>query len=224
MIIKKKEFNNAHANPNRIFERELIYDITNKDKQLEKLEQRIQRNRIIELGIIVLVVLILGLAGYLYYRRAKAHKVKIAQWHKERKQDKDTMTDIAIYFHELKSVVTQVSSTLHEVGRTLPETEKRGIQQCCLQLNDIVSENKALLNSFTDARYGDFIQKLSLLYPDLSDSEKRICAMLLVGFSSKDIANVLNCSDRSLNNSRSKIRKKLNIPEKESILHFLKSL
>lgn len=214
----------AHANPNRIFERELIYDITNKDKQLEKLEQRIQRNRIIELGIIVLVALILGLAGYLYYRRIKAHKAKMAQWHKERKQDKDTMTDIAIYFHELKSVVTKVSSTLHNIGRTLPDNEKRNIQQCCLQLNDIVSENKALLNSFTDARYSDFIQKISLLYPDLSDSEKRICAMLLVGFSSKDIANVLNCSDRSLNNSRSKIRKKLSIPEKESILHFLKSL
>lgn len=214
----------THANPNRIFERELMYDITNKDKQLEKLKQRIQQNRIIELSVIIIVILILSLVGYLYYLRVKAHKAKMAQWHKERKQDKDTMTDIAIYFHELKSVIGQVSSTLHNIGRTLPDNEKRNIQQCCLQLNDIVSENKALLNSFTDARYSDFIQKISLLYPDLSDSEKRICAMLLVGFSSKDIANVLNCSDRSLNNSRSKIRKKLSIPEKESILHFLKSL
>lgn len=214
----------THANPNRISEKEFIYDITNKDKQLEKLELRIWQNRIIGLSITAIVILILGLIGYLYYQRAKTHKAKMAQWHKERKQDKDTMTDIAIYFHELKSVVGSVSQTLHEVGRTLSDNEKRKIQQCCLQLNDIVSENKALLNSFTDARYNDFIQRLSVSYPDLSDTEKRICAMLLVGFSSKDIANVLNCSDRSLNNSRSKIRKKLNIPEKESILQFLKSL
>ncbi len=213
-----------HANPNRISEKELIYDITNKDKQLEKLELRIWQNRIIVLSITVIVILLLGFATYLYYHHAKIQKAKMAQWHQERKQDKNTMTDIAIYFHELKTVVRQVSQTLHEAGRTLPDNEKRSIQQCCLQLNDIVSENKALLNSFTDARYSDFIRQLSAAYPELSNTEKRICAMLLVGFSSKDIANVLNCSDRSLNNSRSKIRKKLHIPEKESILQFLKSL
>lgn len=48
--------------------------------------------------------------------------------------------------------------------------------------------------------------------------------MLSSNFSSKEIASVLNCSDRSLNNTRSRIRKKLGIPEGSSLSDFLKNL
>lgn len=48
--------------------------------------------------------------------------------------------------------------------------------------------------------------------------------MLLINFSTKEITNVLNLSERSINNIRSKIRKKMSIPDYMSISDFLKNV
>ena len=60
--------------------------------------------------------------------------------------------------------------------------------------------------------------------PDLSDSEKRICTMLLIDYTTKEISDVLNISEKSINNIRSKIRKKMDVPENFSISQFLKNI
>ena len=75
-----------------------------------------------------------------------------------------------------------------------------------------------------EVEYGDVHKKISKRYPNLSATEKRVCAMLSSDFSTKEIASVLNCSDRSLNNTRSRIRKKLGIQEGANLSEFLKNI
>lgn len=209
----------------RIAEKELMYDIAKRDQYLEKLEAKILRNRFLTLGVALVALLLIGFWYYRYRMKIKNHAKQAEMWFRDRKKDNETMTDIAIYFHELRTVVLQVVDNLRNMAtHASSETDKKALKANYNQLIEIVSENKTLLNNFSDARYGEFLQKLSRDYPVLSDSEKRICAMLLVGFTSKDIASVLNCTDRSLNNNRSKIRKKLGIPPEKTILEFLKTL
>ncbi|MCM1041123.1 MAG: LuxR C-terminal-related transcriptional regulator [Bacteroides sp.] len=209
----------------RIAEKELMYDIAKRDQYLERLEARMLRNRILTVGFIIIFLLLIGFWYYRYRMKIRNHAKQAEMWFRERKKDNETMTDIAIYFHELRTVIMQVVDSLRNMAtHTSSETDKKALKSNYNQLIEIVSENKTLLNNFSDARYGEFLQKLSRDYPELSDSEKRICAMLLVGFTSKDIASVLNCTDRSLNNNRSKIRKKLGIPPEKTILEFLKTL
>ncbi|MCM1532497.1 MAG: LuxR C-terminal-related transcriptional regulator [Bacteroides sp.] len=209
----------------RIAEKELMHDIAKRDQYLEKLEARMLRNRVLTVGFVIIFLLLIGFWYYRYRMKIRNHAKQAEMWFRERKKDNETMTDIAIYFHELRTVVMQVVDSLRNMAtHAASETDKKVLKANYNQLIEIVSENKTLLNNFSDARYGEFLQKLSRDYPELSDSEKRICAMLLVGFTSKDIASVLNCTDRSLNNNRSKIRKKLGIPPEKTILEFLKTL
>lgn len=125
----------------------------------------------------------------------------------------------------MRSIVNDVMENLQKIeSNVTTDKEKKNIRKLIIQLNESFSDNsKAQIYNFIDDNYSDFIQRLTLKYPDLVVSEKRICAMLLINFSTKEITNVLNLSERSINNIRSKIRKKMSIPDYMSISDFLKN-
>lgn len=65
---------------------------------------------------------------------------------------------------------------------------------------------------FNDA-HPDFQKKLLEQYPILSQTELKICTLLKVGLTSREIANMLALSIRSVENHRFRIRKKLDISD-----------
>jgi DNA-binding NarL/FixJ family response regulator len=54
----------------------------------------------------------------------------------------------------------------------------------------------------------EFFNQLKQKYPDLTPGELKICAFVRLNLSSKEIANLTNKSLRSVENSRTTIRKK----------------
>ena len=69
-----------------------------------------------------------------------------------------------------------------------------------------------------------FMRKLMEFFPELSITEKRVCALLRIYMSSKDIASLLNLSIRTVEDHRNNIRKKLNLTSKENLSEFLSKL
>lgn len=126
----------------------------------------------------------------------------------------------------MRSIVNEAVGDLQKIETSVEsEREKKAIRKLHQQLDESFSDNsKAQIYHFIDDNYSDFIERISRKYPDLLVSEKRICAMLLINFSTKEIAKVLNMSEQSVNNIRSKIRKKLGISESISISIFLKNI
>ena len=55
-----------------------------------------------------------------------------------------------------------------------------------------------------------FLDLLSTRHPDLTKSEKRICAFMLINLSTKEIAELLDRSPRTVDVTKYNIRKKLN--------------
>ena len=70
----------------------------------------------------------------------------------------------------------------------------------------------------------DFMAKLSRLFPSVSPTEIRICALLKANFSSKEIASLLSLSEHTIATHRYSIRKKLGIGNRASITTYLNSL
>ena len=60
-------------------------------------------------------------------------------------------------------------------------------------------------------------------YPKLSISEQKHCAYVAVNLKSKEVATILNLSPRSVETTRYRIKKKLNLKEK-SLVEFLKTI
>lgn len=72
--------------------------------------------------------------------------------------------------------------------------------------------------------YTDFYNKLKEIAPSLSASELILCALIKLNYSSKDIALLSNRSLRTIENSRSIVRKKIQLDSNENLQTFLMSI
>lgn len=72
-----------------------------------------------------------------------------------------------------------------------------------------------------DLVYENYLKRLGEMYPDLTTSDKKLCAYLKMDLSSKDIAPLLNTSIRGVETNRYRLRKKLNLERDINLSEFL---
>lgn len=72
--------------------------------------------------------------------------------------------------------------------------------------------------------YPTFFENLSKQFPQLSPKEHQLCAMLKLDLSSKQIADIVYISERSVETNRYRIRKKLGINTSVNLKTFLNAL
>lgn len=72
-----------------------------------------------------------------------------------------------------------------------------------------------------DLVYENYLKRLSEKYPALTVSDKKLCAYLKMNLNSKEIAPLLNMSYRSVEMSRYRLRKKLNLDRETNLTDFL---
>lgn len=82
---------------------------------------------------------------------------------------------------------------------------------------------EALENQFNQI-HRDFIKKLSLQYPALTPAELKVCSLIKLNLSTKEIARLLCISNRSAENHRYHIRQKLALPADINLTTFFASL
>ena len=66
-----------------------------------------------------------------------------------------------------------------------------------------------------------FYDRLDEISSGMTQRQKRLCAMLYIGLSTKEISSITFREVRSIESARNRLRKKLNIPEEETIQEFL---
>ena len=72
--------------------------------------------------------------------------------------------------------------------------------------------------------YDNFMQKIIDHFPDLKMGDRKLCAYLKMGLSSKEMAALLNTSVRSIETARYRLRKKLNMEQGENLTDFIQTL
>lgn len=65
-----------------------------------------------------------------------------------------------------------------------------------------------------------FFKKLKENYPQLTSNDLKLCACLRLNLDSKDIASFMNITVRAVENSRSRLRKKIDLPSDKSLIDF----
>ncbi len=68
------------------------------------------------------------------------------------------------------------------------------------------------------------LNELSRRHPTLTPTERRVCALIRHGLSTKDIARLLGTEARSIEKYRQRIRKKLNLSASDNLSTYLSSL
>lgn len=67
----------------------------------------------------------------------------------------------------------------------------------------------------------NFYANLKSKYPDIGPSDMKLCALLKLGFSSKQIAEILSLSSASVRTARYRLRKKFSIQREVNLLDFI---
>lgn len=77
--------------------------------------------------------------------------------------------------------------------------------------------------AFNNADSG-FLKKVKTLHPSLSPNDLKLCAYLRLNLSSKEIAQLLNISPRSVEIKRYRLRKKLDLKHEDNLVNYILEL
>jgi tetratricopeptide (TPR) repeat protein len=211
------------------FEFKEKYESEKKEKEIVTLSKK-QLNY--QYFISVLIVCVLLLLVILQGWRNK-HKLVLLEKQKQELNRKLLKDVIENKEKELTSQVTLLAQMQQQVDDLIQKTSKilsdNSSEQ--VKLKKIESLLKAdpihtLKNDFDirlTSNNEDFFSLLLHKYPDLSPAELKLCAYLRLNPSTKDLALITNRSMRTIESTRTNIRKKMNLTSHENLVTQLLS-
>jgi inorganic phosphate transporter, PiT family len=138
---------------------------------------------------------------------------------------------------ELNTVLLNISehksfleNIINEINQLIgsPDIGKRDtkLKDLILLLKQRMSFTKEIdeLYHQIEAAHQNFRMNLLERYPNLTEHEQRLAILIRLGFASKEIATLMNISPKSAEIARYRLRKKLQLMERENLTLFLKSL
>lgn len=139
------------------------------------------------------------------------------------------MANLMINFSRKNEILMSIKQELYKVIAEMKGESFSKTKRMLLTLNgriDLNIESDDALKRFEeqfDLVHNNFIRRLSEKHPDLSVSERTMCAYLKMNLTSKEMAPLLNLSLRGVETLRYRLRKKLDLEREESLTDYLKT-
>jgi len=114
-----------------------------------------------------------------------------------------------------------------KIDKIKEETDSDNRNEQLKDLSKFINQNlntdkdKETFNIHVEEESHEFFTRLNLLHSGLTQNEKRLCALVRLGFSSKEIASILNISPKSVEMNRYRLRKKLNVPSSQNLNDYI---
>ncbi len=220
-------------NSSRIAELQIVHETEQKALEIEQLKQR-QRVRQLRMMIVIagsgLVFMLLLIAILYVSRHQKLIRHKYVMRHlrveAELEANRRELTGKALSLAKSDQLLTKLKNDLQTM---LIKTDGGSCEDirsalCMLQSKD----NSRQLWAEFETRFNElnegFITRLSSRHPCLSPSEIRLCAMLRLHLSTKDIAEMIKRSTRTIEHTRTSIRKKMKLQPCDNLVQHLLSI
>lgn len=123
-------------------------------------------------------------------------------------------------------VKLQISQNLIDELENLPKAEKElqpALNALITRLKGqvMVEEKLEVLQRDMDRINAEFYERLKNKFPDLSKTERELCAFIKLNLSNKDIAELRKTTVNTINVTRSRLRKKLGLERDEELESFI---
>ncbi|WP_299548312.1 hypothetical protein [Seonamhaeicola sp.] len=198
-------------------------------KQLEQ-EEKIRNLQIIILMVSVVFVVVIAFI-YVKHLRTKHRAEKELIRKNQELENKKTQELLELKNKELAASALQLIEK-EEFLKTLKskvrgKDEKIKVHEVNKVLRSISVSNNQNWEEFK-LRFIDvnkeFYNKMFAKYPNLSQGDQKICALIKLNFSSKEMSRLLGISVESVHTSRHRIRKKMNLPRSINLEDYINSL
>lgn len=150
--------------------------------------------------------------------KEQEHILKLEIEHKNRE-----MTSIALALAQENEFKENLVKELEEYKQNLSQkTELRRINEIINSLRQSMS-NKSWeeFRTYFGNVYSEFYDNIESEYPFLSQNDKRLCAMIKLGLSTKEISLLTYREVKSVESARNRLRKKFGLDPKENLAQFL---
>jgi hypothetical protein len=205
-------------------------EIKMKKREIE--EQKQKNSRIVFISIIV--ILILGFAtAYFLSRKVFLDKQMIIA----NQNQKIALSDLEHKKRELASISTNIVQENEQISNILKDlkyyTSLLKLDKDKSIFNPLIQSVKRLLTEkrkedlYSDqfnAAYPGYFEYLTRTYKDLTTSDLKLCTFLRMNLNTKEIADIMGLSVRSVESRRYRLRKKIQLSKDEDLVSKLISL
>lgn len=203
--------------------------ITQKEAEMNVKIQK-ERDQKLMMAMGGVFMLVLGILFYLNRRK----KQLLEKEHLEQEKQKLAF-DLELKSKELLaesvkslSVLNTKNEIYEDLSTVVSELPGAHQQKFSKLLQDLRStKEQSVLDEFETrflGVYEDFYKKIKKVAPDITPTEVRICALMRLNMSTKEIAMLTSRTVGTIDNARSKIRKKLNLSDEDNLQTYIAEL
>lgn len=233
---------------NKLIEEQEKYESAKKEQEIELLESenRLQKTRIILVSIILGASLLVSVLVFLKIVFKKRNELELKEKDKllsdsqrklaEEELEKEKLkaehvqkelTNYALHIAEKNDFLEQLKEQIYDIRFSPCKDEIRKelarIEMKIFQ-NVTINEEREELQSKVDEVCSGFFLRLKSQFPELTENDKRLAVFLRLNLSSKDIASILNIEPKSVQQSRYRLRKKLDLDPGEDMRRMLSAI
>ncbi|RLD43471.1 MAG: hypothetical protein DRI86_09945, partial [Bacteroidetes bacterium] len=215
-------------------------EIQIKDSDIEILKNENEINNLKQnlliLGIIILIIFIALTLIRLRYKVKKEKLInqKDRQLHEVEQNllkveiaSKDSdLTNFALHLVQKNKVLKQLKTDLNNLSAGNDDKLNRKLKELSIHVQQSLQINKDIeeFQQKVDVAYDEFFKKLKAKFPLLTNNEKRLCALLRLNLSTKEISSLNNTSIKAVEMGRYRLRKKFNLNNKQSLSEYFHNI
>ncbi len=191
-----------------------------KENELEELRRQRLRLYLISLslaGIILVSVILL-----LYRRKLRRQREEKSELQKEIEKGKSDLYKQTLHMIHINNCLNDIEEEVNKrQGPEAVNSNKRILQT--IKLNKSLDRDWQNFNEYFGNVHASFYNKLADA-SGLSTHDRRVCALLKLGLSNREMATILNIEVKSVAMVKYRIKKKLNLEEEVDLLQHIQSL
>jgi len=185
---------------------------------------------IIIIGLIMYIIWMLILKRYrnlhlqkIRYRETKRLRALAGELQHEVEQKNAELLTQTSFIMQKNELILKIKDIVDDF---YTKSKSSALQPLYQKINALLNNNlnseddwKMFLIKFEEKHTG-FFKKMKALYPQLTNNDLRLCACLKLNLDTKDTAALMNLSVRAVENSRYRLRKKLNLQPSQNLNEF----
>lgn len=234
-------FNEEKAN--QIASMQAQHEFAQKEKELElakqelKLMVEINRSNNLLKIVFLLLALLIGSIVWNVLRRKNAKIFKgekaLVQAKSETRELKDEiqarekeLTTYTLNFVQKNELLQEVKASLNELTEGADANQKKKLKTLARQIDSTVriDEDWEDFRKYFEATHKGLLPRIKKKYPELTQNDLRLAALIRINLSSKEIGSMLGIASDSVKTARYRLRKKMSLDSKASLFDFLMAL
>ncbi|WP_111708702.1 tetratricopeptide repeat protein [Lutibacter citreus] len=208
-------------------EQKKVLNATKINELKQKQENLFLRNMLLTISFISLLI-ISGIIIWGLYKRRKSEQLFFKNKQKLNKEKNEELlnfknkelTTSALQLIQKDELILNIKDNLIQ----LKSSENKIINQILTKIRINKTQDWTEFNARFTSTNKVFYKTLSEQYPELTQRDHKLCALIKLNFSSKEISQLLGISMESVNTARYRLRKKMNLDNSINLSKFMATL